>query len=97
MILEINNGVSYILAVEWMSFVELELDTESAGGIGKRCGAYLQGEWVYLKWPKEWSWTDILRYMTYLEIFLIAIFVWFDRFQLKDMYYIYHGSYELTY
>jgi hypothetical protein len=40
-----------------------------------------------LKWPKEWSGTDILRDMTYLEIIPIAlaIFLWFDRFQLKNI------------
>jgi hypothetical protein len=61
MFLEKFNGVSYILEVEWMSNVELELYTDSAGGIGKGCAAYLQGKWAYLKWPKEWSGTDILR------------------------------------
>ena len=81
------NGVSYNLQVKWMSNVELELYTDSAGGIGKGCAAYLQGKWAYLKWPKEWSGTDILRDMTYLEIIPIAlaIFLWFDRFQLKNI------------
>ena len=69
-----------------MSFVGLEIHTDSAVGIGRRCAAYLQGTLAYLKWPKEWTGTDILRYMTYLEIFVIAIFLWFDRFQLKNMY-----------
>jgi hypothetical protein len=42
---------------------------------------------AYLKWQKEWSGTDILRDMTYLEIIPIglAIFLWFDRFQLKNI------------
>jgi hypothetical protein len=44
-------------------------------------------KWAYLKWSKEWSGTDILRDMTYLEIIPIAlaIFLWFDRFQLKNI------------
>ena len=56
-------------------------------GIGNGCAAYLQGNWAYLKWPKEWSETDILRDMTYLEIIPIAlaIFLWLDRFQLKNI------------
>ena len=80
MFLEKFNGVFYILELEWMSNVELELYTDSAGGIGKGCAAYL-------KWPKEWSGTDILRDITYLEIIPIAlaIFLWFDRFQLKNI------------
>jgi hypothetical protein len=73
MFLEKFNGVSYILEVEWMSNVELELYTDSAGGIGNGSAAYLQGNWAYLKWPKEWSGTDILRDMTYLEIIPIAL------------------------
>jgi hypothetical protein len=55
-----------------MSNVELELYTDSAGGIGKGCAAYLQGKWAYLKWPKEWSGTDILRDMT--EALVVAIY-----------------------
>jgi hypothetical protein len=87
MFLEKINGVSYILKVEWMSNVELEFFTDSAGSIGKGCAAYLQGKLAYLKWPKEWSGTDILRDMTYLEIIPIAlaIFLWFDRFQLQNI------------
>jgi hypothetical protein len=49
MFLEKHNGVSYILEVEWMSYVELEIDTDSAGGIDKGCAVYLQGQWPYLK------------------------------------------------
>ena len=49
MFLEEFNGVSYILEVEWMSNVKLELYTDSARGIGKGCAAYLQGKWAYLK------------------------------------------------
>jgi hypothetical protein len=45
------NGVSYNLQVKWMSNVDLELDTDSAGGIGKGCDSYLQGKWAYLKFP----------------------------------------------
>jgi hypothetical protein len=70
----VENVVSYILEVEWMSYVELELDTDSAGGFGKGCAAYLQGRWPYLKWSKQWYGTDIVTYMTYLEIISIAIF-----------------------
>ena len=49
MFLEEFNGVSYILEVEWMSNVKLELYTDNARGIGKGCAAYLQGKWAYLK------------------------------------------------
>ena len=69
-----ENVVSYILEVEWMSYVELELYTDSVGGFGKGCAAYLQGRWPHLKWSKQWSGTDIVTNMTYLEIISIAIF-----------------------
>ena len=53
MTLEINNGVSYILEVEWMPFVELELDTDSVRGIGVGFDCYLLGQCAYLKWPNS--------------------------------------------
>ena len=44
MFLDKFNGVYKTLEVEWMSNVELELYTDSAGGIGKGCAAYLKGK-----------------------------------------------------
>ena len=85
--LEKFNGVSYIHDVEWTSNFDLDLYTDSAGGIGKGCAAYLNGQWAYLPWPVEWDGSEIMKDMTYLEIIPIAlaIFLWFDKFHLKNI------------
>jgi len=85
--LEKFNGVSYINEVDWMSNVKFKLFTDSAGGKGKGCAAYLQGSWAYLEWPNEWAESDILKDMTYLEIIPIAlgILLWCNKFYLKNI------------
>jgi hypothetical protein len=48
------NGTSFILDDTWLSNFDIQLYTDSAGGIGKGCGCYLFGKWSILQWPVEW-------------------------------------------
>ena len=73
------NGVFYILNKDWVSNVDLQLFTDSAGGSStpltcqNGCGVFLMGKWCYFQWPKKWHNSDILRDMTFLEMLPIAL------------------------
>lgn len=79
------NGLSYMLDLQWTSSDTLGLQTDSAGGAALGCGAYLQGDWVFLKWPLTWVNTGILLDITFLEMVPIALAVclWKERFVAK--------------
>ena len=49
MFVENFNGTSFILDDTWLSNFDMLLFTDSAGGIGKRCGCYLFGKWPILQ------------------------------------------------
>ena len=85
--LEQFNGNSYINDIGWISNFDLELYTDSAGGLGKGCAAYLNGKWTFLEWPTDWNSSEIFKDITYLEIIPIAlaIFLWFDQFYKKNI------------
>ena len=80
------NGVSYMQNPNWITNSDLELFTDSAGGVNLGCGAYLHGSWVFMKWPSHWK-NEILSDITYLEIIPIAlaIYLWGDRFENKKV------------
>ena len=81
------NDVSYMSDIDWSSSSVLELFTDSAGGSTKGCGSYFQGKWTFLKWPEEWSGTDILKDITYLEMIPIAlsVYLWGNLFLKKKI------------
>jgi hypothetical protein len=49
MFVENFNGTTFILDDTWLSNFDMLLFTDSAGGIGKRCGCYLFGKWPILQ------------------------------------------------
>jgi hypothetical protein len=79
LLLENFNGVSYILDKDWVSNVDLQLFTDSAGEgstpltCQNGCGVFFMGKLCYLQWPKKWHNSDILRDMTFLEMLPIAL------------------------
>jgi hypothetical protein len=72
------NGVSYMLDIDWSSSSVLESFTDSAAGSTKGCGSYYQGIWAFLKWPEEWSGTDLLL--------LLILRFYYLKFQLQPCY-----------
>jgi hypothetical protein len=48
MFVENVNGTSFILDDTWLSNFDMQLFTDSAGGIGKGCWCYLFGKWSIL-------------------------------------------------
>ena len=93
MFLENFNGVSYILDKDWVSNVDLQLFTDSAGGgstpltCQNGCGVFFMGKWCYFQWPKKWHNSDILGDMTFLEMLPIslAICLWHKEFHKKKI------------
>ena len=79
------NGISYMLDSEWVSANTLKLQTDSAAGAALGCGLYFDGLWCHLSWPDQWSGSDILRDITFLELVPIALAVclWKERFTAK--------------
>jgi hypothetical protein len=75
MFVENFNGTSFILDDIWLSNFDMQLFTDSAGGIGKGCGCYLFGKWSILQWPVELYHADILKDITFLEMIPIALSV----------------------
>ena len=49
--------------------------------------SYFQGKWAFLKWSEEWSGTDILKGITYLETIPIAlsVYLWGNLFLKKKI------------
>jgi hypothetical protein len=80
MLVENFIGKSFILDDTWLSNFDMQLFTDSAGGIGQGYGCYLFGKWSMLQWPVEWYHTDMLKDITFLEMIPIALSVFFwDR------------------
>ncbi|VDI48290.1 Hypothetical predicted protein [Mytilus galloprovincialis] len=76
--LEQYNGVTVMIDSLWTSNDMLELFTDSAGGQNKGFGIYFQGKWAQSCWPKEWAEHDLLKDITYLELFpvVISLHIW---------------------
>ena len=81
------NGISYIHNLDWSTNFDIELYTDSAGGIAKGCGAYFAGKWAFLQWPVRWYSSDIIRDMTYLELvpIALAVYLWGSQFKHKKI------------
>ena len=66
------NGV-----VLWQTTEELgttlQVQSDAAGSLG--FGIYFNIRWCTQRWPAEWRETGILRYLTFLEPFLIVVAV----------------------
>lgn len=76
------NGFSVMLDNSWTSSFDLQLFTDSAGSANLGCGAYFQGHWAFLQWPKPSNKSKILSDITFLELIPIALscFLWCKHF-----------------
>ena len=83
------NGVTVIPDRYWLTNIDLDLFTDSAGCSDLGFGIYFQGYWCHGSWPKEWD-QSILRNMAFLELFpvLIVLFIWGSKFANKRCYFI---------
>jgi hypothetical protein len=76
--LEKFNGVTFFPEESWLDSDVLQFYTDSAGSNSLGCGAYFQGRWFFLPWPKWWENQEIMKDMTFLELIpvVIAVEIW---------------------
>ena len=72
------NGVSVFHDRYWISNVDTELFTDSAGGSGFGFGIYFKGHWCNARWPDLWRQKGVTSDITFLELFpiVVALFLW---------------------
>lgn len=70
------NGTTVFLDKFWSSNSDLELFTDSAGGIG--FGIVFENRWAQATWPESWKLDATLKDITFLELFpvVVAIEIW---------------------
>ena len=81
------NGECYFSPDVWVTNDTLQLYTDSAGNSKLGCGAYFNGKWVQLAWPKFWAADHIMKDITFLELvpILLAICIWAPLFKNKKI------------
>jgi hypothetical protein len=79
------NGVTVISNNFWVSDTKLQLFTDSAGGPLGGFGIYFTGSWAHARWPHAWTTSDIIRDMTFLELFpvYVALLLWSESLSNK--------------
>ncbi|XP_061191730.1 uncharacterized protein LOC133199966 [Saccostrea echinata] len=84
------NGVTVISNNIWTSDTFLQLFTDSAGGQNGGFGIFFSGSWAYSKWPQDWVQSEIIRGMTFLELFpvYVAVLIWHES--LANMRILFH-------
>ena len=82
-----HDGISVFHDRFWVSNEDLELFSDSAGGVGLGFGIYFQGEWCNAKWPDLWHQTGLTKDITLLELFpiVVALFIWEEKFRNKKI------------
>ena len=84
------NGVTAMPEQYWVTNDALELFTDSAGGEDMGFGIYFKGHWAHGDWPDSWKQSDILRNITFLELFPVVTAVYMWREDLKNKKVLFH-------
>lgn len=81
------NGISVFHDRFWLTSDDLQLHTDSAGGIGMGFGIFFQHHWCNDKWPIGWHKQGITKDITVLELFpiLVALFLFQDELKNKKI------------
>ncbi|KAK3104130.1 hypothetical protein FSP39_024643 [Pinctada imbricata] len=79
------NGTYLFNELKWVDSDDLELYTDSAGGINLGCAAIFGTHWVFFKWPSKWKNCPIMRDITFLELvpIFLAFLIWSNEFKYK--------------
>ena len=90
------NGTTVILDQFWSSNSDLEHFADSAVGKGLGFGIYFEGKWSQAYWPASWQDSDILSYITLLELFPVvaALHIW-DTCLKKKIYFFTSTIFQL--
>ncbi|MES9880226.1 MAG: reverse transcriptase domain-containing protein [Sedimenticola sp.] len=81
------NGISVFHDRYWVSNIEAQLFTDSAGGRGRGFGAYFQGHWFTGMWPDSWHDKGYTTDIAMLELFpiFISLVVWGEQLRNKKI------------
>lgn len=81
------NGITLITDPCWLSNIDLQLYTDSAGGPLGGYGIYFAGHWSQGVWPLHWVEEGLTKDMTLLELFPVvaAIVTWAKVFSNKKV------------
>lgn len=85
--LDCFNGKFYFPDSDWISNVDMELFTDSAGSAFGGCASYLHPNWAFFPWPSYWLGCDILKDITFLELLpiVLAFHLWYAIFANKKI------------
>lgn len=67
------NGVTFISNIIWTSESCLQLFIDSAGGQNGGSGIFFSGSLTYSQWPVEWVQSELIRDITFLELFPVIL------------------------
>lgn len=81
------SGVSVMLDQFWTSNETLQLFTDRSDGIGNGFGIFFNNKWTHGKWSAHWVENEILRDITFLELFpvVVALEIWGTNLQNKKI------------
>lgn len=74
------NGTSFWREVQRLR-ADLQVHSDAAGGHG--FGLYFRGRWCSEHWPANWVMSDVIRDLTFLELFplVVAVHIWAEHFK----------------
>jgi hypothetical protein len=80
------NGITIFSDIDWVTDTDLNPFTDAAGNKSLGCGAYLDGQWLCLRWPDFWG-EEILRDITFLELIpiVLSFVTWTGQFKGKKI------------
>ena len=75
---------------EWLSNMQLDLYTDSAGSPYHGCGVYFSTHWKFFQWPASWNRSEIMTHITFLELDPIVLSIVLLRHQFCNKQIIFH-------
>ncbi|MEW8545793.1 MAG: reverse transcriptase domain-containing protein [Candidatus Thiodiazotropha sp.] len=81
------NGISVFHDRFWTSNEDIQLFTDSAGGVSLGFGASFARKWAYGAWPHSWVDLGITEDITVLELFplLVSLHIWGEELRNKKI------------
>ena len=88
--LEKINGPCTFGLNEWLSNMQLDLYTDSAGSPDLGCGVYFSTHWSFFQWPAGWNMSEIMTHITFLELVPIVLSIFPFRHQFCNKHILFH-------
>lgn len=69
MFLDCFNGITSYKIIDWTKDFEFELLTDSAGNKELGCGAILQKQRAFMRWPAQWEGSELIKTLHFLSLY----------------------------